>query len=1155
MLFSRSCYFCSVFGITLTIVTEAQRTLGLIRTFPEKQMDSPLKHFSHLGMLFLLAAMSASALDQTTITTIAGAHSNNGGQVSDAQLYRPFHVVFDGSGNLYIADRDISQVRKVDTSGVISIVAGTNLAGGSGDGGSATSARLLYPQGLCFANGNLYISDVGNSRIRKVNSLGNISTVAGNGNEGYSGDGNTATVAQLSVPQGVVVDAAGVIYIADTGNNCVRKVDATGKISTFAGDGTGQPGYSGDTGAATSARLNQPTRVALDGNGHLLIADSANLCARQVNLTTNIITTIFTDTVGTDSAVVDVGADGSGNVYVTTDSQIYKIDSTSTTTVIAGDGTNPGNSVDGPATSTGLWPTGMSVDASGKIYLVEETYSRLRTISGGNLSTLSGGTRGDNGPATSACVVRVIGLKGDKNGNIYLPDFHGNRVRKIDSGGTITTFAGTGVNGYSGDGNPATSAQLALPADVVVDSIGNVYISENGNGRIRKVALDGTISTFFTHISDPYALAIDSADNIYVSNGFDHTVFKITPAGVISPFAGISGNGGYNGDGGAATSATLNLPLGLAADAAGNVYIADTLNNRIRKVDTSGTITTVVGTGVAGYSGDNGPASSAKINSPRSVAVDGAGRLYVTDSQNKLIRVVENGTITTYVGNGNLGLSGDGGPATSAAIDFPWGMWSNTAGTELLFWDWERFCVRKITRPDPGAIAYNAALTTNEDTVASGTLNARDGDAETLTFSIVNSGSKGTAVITNAATGAFTYTPILNANGTDSFTFKANDGTVDSNTATITVTITAVNDAPFASRGSLTTTENTAKTGVLVGTDIDSSTLTYSIVTNGTKGTASINNAATGFYTYTPNLNASGSDSFTFKANDGALDSNVATITVTITPVNVAPVIVSAALATPSAVQVGATVSFSVAASDADGDPLTYAWNFGDGSFGSGALTEHVYTSPGTFTTQVNVTDPAGAGAVSSAVVVVSPLPTPGDSDGDGFPDAIEIALGTDPLNAASTPFGGQLAGAPVPFAITQLNIGLNFARPNSDTLTLQGSVPIPADFTALGQTVALDVGGIVRVFTLDKAGRGKSGTAQIQVASRSGATSAKLTIKFSKSSLAADLADDGLTSQTVTKAPKSVHVILLLDATNFQTDVNLLYTAKAGKTGAGKKQ
>ena len=231
-------------------------------------------------------------------------------------------------------------------------------------------------------------------------------------------------------------------------------------------------------------------------------------------------------------------------------------------------------------------------------------------------------------------------------------------------------------------------------------------------------------------------------------------------------------------------------------------------------------------------------------------------------------------------------------------------------------------------------MAADGSLTTLEDTPASGTLVASDVDGDALTYAIVANGTKGTATITNVATGAFTYTPNPNANGTDTITFKASDGTVDSNTATIAITITAVNDAPVAADGSLTTLEDTPASGTLVASDVDGDALTYAIVGNGTKGSAVITNAATGAFTYTPNPNANGTDTITFKANDGTVDSNTATVSITITAVNDAPVAADGTLTTLE----DTPASGTLVASDVDGDALTYAI-VANGTKGTAAIT------------------------------------------------------------------------------------------------------------------------------------------------------------------------------------------------------------------------
>ena len=352
----------------------------------------------------------------------------------------------------------------VSGSDTITTVAGVGTAGSAGDGGQATSAQLSTPDGVAVdGQGNVYIADVGNSRVRKVTPGGIISTVAGTGTAGFSGDGGQATSAQLKIPIAVAVDGQGNVYIADIGNQRIRKVTTDGIISTLAGTGTA--GFSGDGGQATSAQLNGPEGVAVDAQGNVYISDASNF-----------------------------------------------------------------------------------------------------------------------------------------------------RVRKVTAGGIISTFAGTGTAGFSGDGGQATSAQISAPLFLAVDSAGNVYIPDLVNQRVRKV----------------------------------------TAGGVISTVAG-TGTAGFSGDGGQAISAQLHSPVGVGVDPAGNLYIADIGNERVRKVTAGGVISTVAGTGTAGFSGDGGQAISAQINSPVGVAVDGQGSVYFADAGNLRVRKIENKLPTASINASPLG--------------------------------------------------------------------------------------------------------------------------------------------------------------------------------------------------------------------------------------------------------------------------------------------------------------------------------------------------------------------------------------------------------------------------------------------------------------------------------------------------------------------
>lgn len=322
---------------------------------------------------------------------------------------------------------------------------------------------------------------------------------------------------------------------------------------------------------------------------------------------------------------------------------------------------------------------------------------------------------GDGGPATRARLSHPEQLAVDASGNVYIADTRNARVRKVSPEGTITTIAGSGKMGPLGDGGPARAAGL-YPSGVAVDGKGNVYITDNAHERVRKVTPDGTITTIAgtgrvgpvkgdggpatsATLWNPHALAIDGQGNLFIAGTSNQRVRKVGPDGTITTIAG-TGRQGFSGDRGPATSARLHDPYGVAVDGHGNVYIADRDNHRVRRVSPGGRITTIAGTGSAGYSGDGGPASAARLHDPRGVAVDAHGNLYIADSQNFRIRMVSGGTITTVAGTGTSGSSGDGGPPSSAQLVYPTGVAVDGKGNLYIGDAW---CLRKVSlgRPQP----------------------------------------------------------------------------------------------------------------------------------------------------------------------------------------------------------------------------------------------------------------------------------------------------------------------------------------------------------------------------------------------------------------------------------------------------------------------
>ena len=785
-----------------------------------------------------------------TISTVAGTgepgFGGDGGPATDAKLYAPSDVCAHG-GLLYIVDEFNSRVRVVNASGSIHTVAGNGEAGYSGDGGAATDAALLYPTAVAVAfDGRVLIADRYNNRIRAVSTNGVITTLAGTGEYGFGGDGGAATEALLNYPRGVAVDDLGRVFIADTENARLRLVETNGIIRTISG--TGNYGYSGDGGPAREAMLDAPAGIDLDPTRGIVFADVNNLRIRRVRLSAGLLSGVpqetglfpmtlwasdnvtsndqsFAMTIDKAHASVALGSldhtyDGTekipscdtlpagltvrltyngvtnapinAGIYVVTGlvSELnWEGFSTATLTIrkaaqtinfvalndqalpnrvglaatatpssyaatfvvasgyaeIAG-GTNLSFQRVGPVRivvsqagdanylaaptvtntfkvySPPVWcaepvtngscsgpyryrllardPDSWTVDFGGvftNLFTLETNLDErvVHAVAGTGIGTYNG----DGAFATNHTVYRPSNVSLGSNGCLYVADQYNHRVRRVTRDGYFEAVAGTGLPGFSGDNGLAVNAQLRFPADSVLDAQGNLFIADRDNHRIRKVDQNGTIRTVAgtglpgfsgdngpaatAALNSPSGLALDGAGScLYIADRDNHRIRRMDLSSMrIATVAG-AGLPGDAGDGGAAIAARLRNPSDIVLDGAGNLYIADQNNHKVRLVDTNGVMTCLAGTGVSGYAGDGGPATSAMLNKPYGVALDGDGRLYISDTDNHRIRQVElsSGVIRTLAGTGVAGYSGDEIAATNAQFNAPYGMTSDPRG-------------------------------------------------------------------------------------------------------------------------------------------------------------------------------------------------------------------------------------------------------------------------------------------------------------------------------------------------------------------------------------------------------------------------------------------------------------------------------------------
>ena len=645
------------------------------------------------------------------MTTIAGTGApysgGDGGPATEAQIPYPVAVASDARGYLYVAEGQGHRIRRIDVDGTIATLAGTGLRGYSGDGGPASRARLAYPAGIVAdSSGNVYIADSWNHRVRRIRPSGIISTIAGTGERADEGDGGPALQAQVAYPVAVATDMSGnlyvVSYVPDKRNHRIRKIDADGTISAFAGGGV--RGFGGDGDPALVAQLAYPLGIAADTDGNVYIADSFNARIRIVRPELQVRVELGASG---ESAVLIVGEGGvleRGGQPVAEGSEVRAGNGNSYTLAKGSDGAPvatylpetqrvplTGGDVALARDEDGTWRIGGDPVENGHRHLHGGREFVLEIADGSwrlaeyTVETVAGTTRTatDGIPATSAILNAPIDVAVDRVGNVYVAEWFGHRVRKIGASETIMTIAGTGDWGSSGDGGSAVEARLNHPFAIATGIDGDIYVAERDGRRVRKIDRFGVITTVAgtggewgsegdggpateAWLPDVRGLAVDSQGNVLVAAG--EKIRRIDNSGTITTFAG-TGEWGFSGDGGPAVNAELGEPHGLAFDTAENLYLADWHENRIRRIDRSGVITTFAGTGELGSSGDGGLATHARLHHPLGVSVDLAGNVYVAEDGGGRIRRIDTaGVIKTVAGTGTEGFSGEVGSATEVDI-------------------------------------------------------------------------------------------------------------------------------------------------------------------------------------------------------------------------------------------------------------------------------------------------------------------------------------------------------------------------------------------------------------------------------------------------------------------------------------------------------
>jgi sugar lactone lactonase YvrE len=646
--------------------------------------------------------------------TIAGGYLGDGGLATKAGIYEVRRVAVASDGTMYLADKSSHRVRRVTPDGRISTYAGTGESGFLGDGGPASAARFYFPEAVALDKaGNLYVADVSNARVRKITKEGIVSTYVGNGAEGGFQYNVSATSTSAGYPKSLTFADDGTLYVCDRDYYRVYKVSPQGILTLVIGNPSSATS-TGDGGPATSATVSRPGSVVIGPDNSVYVSEWTGHRIRRI-MPNGIVTTFAgAGTAGfADGPAATARFDGPDGMWMI-GNDLYIADSNNNrirrirngvVSTVAGTGEGGFAGDGGLATQARLRdPKGVGADQRGNLLINDVGNGRIRKLdlTTGIVTTIAGAgssvPNGDGGPALGSFILSASGVWMENNGTLLVADAGRNRIRAIDRNGLVSTWAGSGEEGtLAGDLGPLSGARFWAPVRIVSDRRGTYYIVDRDNNRIRRVNPQGIVSTFAgstrgnsgddgpatsAQFNRMRSAAVHPLSNeLYIADSENHCIRRVDLSGIVRRVAGTCGTSGFSGDGGDARSARMNLPSDLVFDSKGVLYVADSDNNRVRKIDNNGIITNYAGDGrvvwieVMGENRNNprlgygGPALNAAVGSPQAVTVDKNDHLYIVATHNVTRVDPATGIITLLGGDGTYQFRGDGGPANRASLN------------------------------------------------------------------------------------------------------------------------------------------------------------------------------------------------------------------------------------------------------------------------------------------------------------------------------------------------------------------------------------------------------------------------------------------------------------------------------------------------------